>query len=319
MLWFINMKIIKNKKRPLIYRFKYFLLVVILIYALLFIYNSLPIETGYVPSYRGSLIQIRENVRLNVFDSGKGDKTLIFIHGDWMGLDSWKNQIEHFLEDYRIITFDRIDCGDSEYHDFRPTFDTCIEDLKLLIDKMNPKEFVLIGHSRGQQMAALYSIIYKNPKMKGLFLEGMFPPEVKEEKAYSDAVKAKWLNFFKIINLRKIQVDMIEKTYLSENLKIALKEDIIELVKYYSKKWRYEEAIIAGTKFNLKDKFYEINFPVTIINGTDYRTNISRENYAEYFKDSEVIQVDNSAHFAHLENCMTFNENLRLYLMKIGF
>lgn len=319
MLRLINMQIRKFKKKSIIYRFRFFLLVILCIYVLLYIYNSLPLNTGYVPVYRGTAVQIRENIKLNVFDSGKGDKTLVFIHGDWMGLDSWKNQISHFSEEYRIIAFDRVDCGDSEYRNFKPSFDSCIEDLKLLIDILKPAEFVLVGHSRGQQMAVLYSILYKNPRLKGLFLEGMFPPEVREEKAYSDAVKAKWLNYFKIINLRKIQIKMIEQTYISENLSVDKRENITNLVKYYAKKWKYEEEIIAGTKYNLKEKLREIDFPVVIINGTDYRTAIDRNNYAGLFKESEVIEVNNAAHFAHLENFLTFNENLRLYLKKIDF
>ena len=306
-----------RKKRK--YGFRYFFLILIFVYVIICIKNSLPINSTYVCRYIGELVEIRKDVRLNVYDSKSGRKSLIFIHGDWMGLDSWKAQIDYFSQSYRVIAFDRIDCGFSEYNNYNPTHDSCVEDIRLLIEKLNLDEYVIIGHSRGQQMALLYTILYGGKNLKGLELEGIFPPEIKADKAYKDAVKAKWLDFFRIINLRKIQVNIVKQNFLSDNLSFKKKSEIIDMVGFYASKWRYEAGIISGTKFDIKDDFKKIEFPVLIINGADYRKTVDRNRYAEMFSENILITVDGAAHFVHLEKTDTFNEFVRLYLRDIEF
>jgi len=308
---------IKRKQKRL--RFTHFILILIIIYGIIFIYNSIPLSSTYSSKYSGKLIQIRDNVKLNVYDSKKGQKTILFIHGDWMGLDNWKYQIDFFSNEYRIIAYDRIDCGNSIYKDFTPTFDTCVEDIRLLTDKLNLKDYIIVGHSRGQQMAALYALKYAKENLKGLVLEGIFPPKYRGEDAFNDAIKAKWLDRFRIINLRKIQLRAIKENYLSSNLSFRKKSEILNLIKYHAKKWRYEPKIVAGTNKDLKERFKEINLSVLIINGADYRFGVNRDEYLKCFANAFLVTVKGAAHFPHLEKSSFFNKKLSEFFKNIDF
>src|SRR4051794_17516577 len=72
-----------------------------------------------VGSYARSADDVRKTIRAAdglplVCDvRGKGDTALIFLHG-WCGdREYWKNQVDEFARDYRVITLDQAGHGES--------------------------------------------------------------------------------------------------------------------------------------------------------------------------------------------------------------
>lgn len=80
---------------------------------------------------------------------GKGDTTLVFIHG-WGGdREYWKNQVDVFAPNYRIVTLDQ--AGHSESGKDRKEWKVSdlARDVETVVKELGLKRVILIGHSMG--------------------------------------------------------------------------------------------------------------------------------------------------------------------------
>ena len=82
---------------------------------------------------------------------GKGPKTLVFIYGIACLMNHWHYQVEHFSQEYRVITFDL-----RGHHKSTPVRDlttlnmeTLAKDLIYLLEYLNVKDITGFGHSFG--------------------------------------------------------------------------------------------------------------------------------------------------------------------------
>jgi len=86
-------------------------------------------------------------------DEGKGDKTLLFIHGLATYAPSWRKNIESLKQHYRCIAIDLPGNGLSGRGDYAygiNFFAGCVYDF---IRRMQLKNLAIVGHSMGGQIA----------------------------------------------------------------------------------------------------------------------------------------------------------------------
>ena len=91
-----------------------------------------------------------DGTRIHYSQCGSGEKVIFFAHG-WM-CDStvFRYQQEYFSQKYRVVSLDLRGHGLSgipESLDYNP--ERLAEDLECVVDAVNPKEFVVGGHSMG--------------------------------------------------------------------------------------------------------------------------------------------------------------------------
>ena len=48
----------------------------------------------------------RDNAIINYEVTGKGDTTLLFVHGSFNDRTYWKNQVDYFSPNYTVVTLD---------------------------------------------------------------------------------------------------------------------------------------------------------------------------------------------------------------------
>ncbi len=98
-----------------------------------------------------------------------GDQTssLIFIHGVGMRGDVWSPQVEHFANDYQVITYDFLGHGESPLPPKDPTLDHYVEQLNNLLKHLDLSLISLVGHSMGALISVAFAL--KHPdKVKTL-------------------------------------------------------------------------------------------------------------------------------------------------------
>jgi pimeloyl-ACP methyl ester carboxylesterase len=84
---------------------------------------------------------------------GKGDTALVFLHG-WCGdRDYWKNQVDAFAGDYRIVALDQAGHGESGKDRKTWTVGELAEDVKAVAKTLGLKRVILVGHSMGGPVA----------------------------------------------------------------------------------------------------------------------------------------------------------------------
>src|SRR5512146_1022926 len=114
-------------------------------------------EVGTAVSADG--VQIRYECR------GKGEPTLIFIHGWCCDRSFWREQLPYFAKKHRVVAIDLAGHGESGLNRKAWTMDAFANDVAAVAAKLSLKQVVLIGHSMGG------SVILKTaPKMPGQIL-----------------------------------------------------------------------------------------------------------------------------------------------------
>ncbi|NCD69622.1 alpha/beta fold hydrolase [Mucilaginibacter agri] len=86
-------------------------------------------------------------VNIAYIDTGKGDTTLLFVHGWCINKGYWHNQTDYFSKNYRVVAIDLPGFGQSGKNrtDWSPQ--AFGKDVNAVMTELDLKNVVLIGHS----------------------------------------------------------------------------------------------------------------------------------------------------------------------------
>ena len=117
-------------------------------------------------------VDVGEGVSLRVIEAGQAGPgpTLVFIPGWSTGADIWRQQIDRFAPNHRVIAFDPRSQGQSTITTSGNTPEIRAHDLHNLLERLNARRPVLIGWSQGVQDLAAYIERYGTRDLAGLVL-----------------------------------------------------------------------------------------------------------------------------------------------------
>lgn len=99
-------------------------------------------------------------VKQSYREAGQG-KTLVLLHGISSGSGSWIRQIQDLSQDFHIIAWDAPGYGKSDVlNTDQPTSIDYAKRLKGMLDALNVKDIILVGHSLGALQAAAFNALY---------------------------------------------------------------------------------------------------------------------------------------------------------------
>ena len=113
-----------------------------------------------------------EGVSLRAIEAGQAGPgpTLVFVPGWSTGADIWRQQIDRFVSNYRVIAFDPRSEGQSTITMSGNTPEMRAQDLHKLLEQLDARRPVLIGWSQGVQDLAAYIERYGTHDLAGLVL-----------------------------------------------------------------------------------------------------------------------------------------------------
>ena len=129
-------------------------------------------------------IETKDGSELFYKDWGPKDvQPLVFHHGWPLSADDWDNQMMFFLnEGYRVVAFDRRGHGRSEQTDGGNDMDTYASDVADLVDTLELKNAIHIGHSTGGGEVTRYVARHgKGRVAKAVLIDAIPPVMVKKE------------------------------------------------------------------------------------------------------------------------------------------
>lgn len=85
---------------------------------------------------------------------GKGDPTLVFVHGWSCDARYWREQVPFFSRKYRVVTLDLAGHGHSGSRRLLYTMSSFGEDVRAVADAVGTRSFILVGHSMGGAVIA---------------------------------------------------------------------------------------------------------------------------------------------------------------------
>ena len=107
----------------------------------------------------GQAIKKRNNVQL----LGSGRHTLIFAHGFGSEQSAWRHQVAEFQKRYRIVLFDHVGCGGSDFNAFSPHryrgVHAYAEDLLELCEELKLTDCTFVGHSFSGMVGLLAALV----------------------------------------------------------------------------------------------------------------------------------------------------------------
>jgi non-heme chloroperoxidase len=123
-------------------------------------------------------ITTRDGTRIFYKDWGpKAAQPIMFHHGWPLSADDWDNQMLFFLgKGYRVVAHDRRGHGRSDQTDTGNEMDTYAADVAELVDELDLKDAIHVGHSTGGGEVIRYVARSKPGRVSKAVLIGAVPP-----------------------------------------------------------------------------------------------------------------------------------------------
>lgn len=123
-----------------------------------------------------SMFTTKDGTRIFYKDWGEGTP-IVFHHGWPLSADDWDAQMLFFLhQGYRVIAHDRRGHGRSDQTDTGNDMDTYAEDVAALVDHLDLRHAIHVGHSTGGGEVARYAARAKPDRLAKAVLIGAVPP-----------------------------------------------------------------------------------------------------------------------------------------------
>ncbi|MDI2589664.1 alpha/beta hydrolase [Psychrobacillus sp. NEAU-3TGS] len=146
--------------------------------------------------------------RNNVNISGKGTRTMLFAPGFGCDQNMWRLVAPAFEENYRIILFDYVGSGKSDYNAYDPSKYSDLygyaNDLVEICAALDLKEITFVGHSVGSTIGMLASIQKPN-LFEHLIMIGPSPRYLNDQPDYNGGFEREELEGL---------IDMMEMNYI---------------------------------------------------------------------------------------------------------
>ncbi len=244
---------------------------------------------------------------------GNGGTALVFLHGLCGERAYWKNQVDAFATDYRVVTLDQAGHGESGKNRKTWTIASLAGDVEAVVKDLGLKRVILIGHSMGGPESLLAAKRMPGTVVAVIGVDTLPNAEFKMPEEMNKKFLAGLEMDFKvtmrsgIANLLPEKADPELKTWLITHAEVqdpkipaALMRDFAAL----DSKVLLQEAKVPVRCINSGGGF-------TFHTPTAIATN---KKYADY----DAVLIDAVGHFPMLEKPAEFNEKLRAVLKELG-
>jgi pimeloyl-ACP methyl ester carboxylesterase len=261
-------------------------------------------------------------------------RTVVLMHGRNFFGQYWKDTI-HFLsaKGYRVLAPDQIGFGKSTKPDMPHSLHLHAHNTKLLLDFLNIKKAIIVGHSLGGMMAARFALMYPET-VDRLVLEDPLgledyrlkvpyatPDELRQEarKQNAAAIEAMFKAYFVEWKLEyQIYADVQMRWMLSPEVEIIVRT----AAQTYA--MAYEQPVVY--------ELPQIKAPTLIVVGDKDRTALGRNRVspevrntlglmpelakkaAASMPDAKVAVIADAGHIPHLEQPQRFYDELSKFI-----
>lgn len=258
-----------------------------------------------------------QNFNMSYDDVGKGNKTVIFLHGFPFDKSTWHNQLSYLQTSCRCIAIDIRGFGKSTYDENNLSIDLFTDDLIHLMDTLRIDKAVLCGLSMGGYIA-LNFVKKHADRIEALVLC--------DTQCIADSIEAKEKRFktiediqangkdnfvIKFTNSVFCEYTHLNKPTIVENLKTLVSGNSDSIITSGLKALANRSetcSILSG-----------IQTPTLILCGKDDElTPVSKSEFMhQQIKGSILYVIENAGHMSNLEQEDDFNKEVMHFLSSL--
>jgi non-heme chloroperoxidase len=245
------------------------------------------------------------SIELHYEDYGSGPP-VVLIHGYPLSGRAWDKQVPVLLDDgHRVITYDRRGFGKSSQPASGYDYDTFAADLHVLLETLNLRDVVLVGHSMGTGEVTRYLGKYGSDRVAKGVLISPIPPFLLQTPENSEGLPASlfdgfmhqarddasaWMKGFldNFFNIDKFRGTLVSDEYYQTCFGIAVSASAIATV-----------ACIPTWETDFRADLPKINVPMLVIQGDDDRVlpyPKTGKRLPGMIKDVQLVTIDQGPH-----------------------
>jgi len=270
-----------------------------------------------------SAVDRKENVTANVNNTtiaynqyGKGDTTLLFVHGWCINKEYWNDQSKYFSDKYKVVTLDLPGFGRSEKNRTEWTFEKYADDLNEFIKIEKLKNVILIGHSMSGNILLLMDTKYPGSVIGIVGIDNLKKPGVRLSEEESKQIEG----FFAMMDS---SFSGTVEVYTKGNLFPPSADSSI--VNRVVNDFKMNDSVIAikvlrsllDVSQKERDMMKQLKHTLYLVNSDSDTTHI--DSLKKYCKASaEVVYVHGTGHYPMIEKPAEFNSALENVIRMIG-
>jgi len=277
--------------------------------------------------YQVKNVEIENNINIRYLDEGKGEQTIIFVHGLGSYLLAWKKNLSVLKDNYRCIAIDLPGYGKSSKGNYPYTMDFFADVIYQFMQKLNIKNAVIAGHSLGGQIAISTALKYPNIVSKLILVDpaGFEQFNKGQKQWFRDVMTAAFVKLTPINQIRKnVYInfyDMPDDAEFMITDRIALR-GAADFDKYCYAVVKSVDAMVNTPVYNLLSNIHQ---PTLIVFGKNdelipnrflnpgFTEDIALDG-ASKIPNSKLVMFDNCGHFSQFEKADKFNNAVKNFL-----
>jgi pimeloyl-ACP methyl ester carboxylesterase len=272
--------------------------------------TGLPQESS-TPVNKIDRVKSPDGIDIEYQVQGKGEIALVFIHGWTCDRTYWKNQLPHFAKKYLVVALDLAGHGQSGLGRKNYTIESFAGDVKAVVDKLDLKKIVLIGHSMGGEIS-LVTVTLIPGKVIGIVGGDNFQD-------FSQRYEEELKQF--ITSLKSNYVQTVQ-SYMKSTFPASSPQALVEQIVNDMSSSPPEVGISAMENLAAFDPIpyltelkNNLKIPIWCINSDMYPTNVEGNNKLTHFFAVKLMK--GMSHFVQLEDPETFNRLLEEVLSSL--
>lgn len=255
-------------------------------------------------------IRIIGDMRVRI--AGQGP-SMLFCHGFTTTGEFWREQIDVFARDHRVIVPDLPGHGQSSSPNGRRyTIDAFADDLTLLFDELQLADTVLVGLSMGGTISQRFTLRHRK-RLRGLVLVGATPHGLGPDVVADNVVAA-----IERIGVVAASQAVIDRSFGSQapDALIAFAREQVALTPEHVAR----EAIASLNEADSRADLAKLDLPTLVVCGEEDAITPPAESHAlaQGIPGAKLELIQGAAHFPMLEQSVRFNAVLAEFLRRIG-
>jgi len=256
------------------------------------------------------------NVSIEYDQCGKGDTTLLFVHGWCINKEYWDDQLKHFCEQYKAVALDLPGFGGSGKNRTEWTFEQYADDIHEFIKTEKLKNVILIGHSMSGDILLLMDTKYPEDLIGIVGIDNLKKPgakfteeENKEIEGFFSMMDSSFSGTVEAYTKRNLFPLSAETVYVNRVIKDFKMNDSTIAI-------RVLRSLFAISQKE-SDLMRQLRHTLYLVNSDTDSTHI--DSLQKYCKASaEVVYVHGTGHYPMIEKTAAFNAALEKAIGMIG-